>query len=159
MAKYRVYSNNSGYGDGSEKDYLKTVTLDPNMDIGRQLESIFNTEAYNLQVERVKPKKANYTKTKTMARKTYKKMSYKKTSKRKNSERGTAMSTKKYKIVMMKRSAKKPTKSGIKFTSASSTAVNKMITDFRKKCGCAIKWQLYTYRSSLKAYRLSKASR
>lgn len=50
-------------------------------------------------------------------------------------------------------------KSGIKFTSASGDAVNKMITAFRKKCGCAIKWQLYTYRSSLKAYRLSKASR
>jgi hypothetical protein len=92
-------------------------------------------------------------------KRTYKKMINKSSSKRKNTERGTAMSTKKYKIVMMKRSAKKPTKSGIKYTSASPTAVNKMITDFRKKCGCAIKWQLYTYRSSLRAYRLSKASR
>ena len=160
MAKYRVYSTNAGYGDGSKKDYLKTVSLIPNKDIDNQLESIFKTESHNLIAKRVKSKKANYSKTKTMAKKRiYKKMVNKASSKRTNSETGTAMSTKKYKLVMMKKSAMKPNKSGIKFTSASGTAVNKMITDFRKKCGCAIKWQLYTYRTSLKAYRLSKASR
>tara|TARA_B110001452_G_scaffold265660_1_gene270756 strand:- start:605 stop:1075 length:471 start_codon:yes stop_codon:yes gene_type:complete len=95
----------------------------------------------------------------TMAKtKTYKKMVKKTSSKRKNTQIGTAMSTKKYKLVMMKKSAKKPTKSGVIFTSASADSVNKMIIAFRKKCGCAIKWQVYTYRSTLNAYRLSEAS-
>lgn len=152
MKKYILH-----FKDGKNKYHVHTYkkSLNDAIDEGNEMAS----HSYHTFV------KANFLsekklKNKTMVNKrTYKKMVNKASSKRKNTQTGTAMSTKKYKLVMMKKSAKKPTKSGIKYTSASGDAVNKMIIAFRKKCGCAIKWQLYTYRKSLKAYRLSKASR
>lgn len=159
MAKYRVYSINSGYGDGSEIDYLRTVTLDDYGDHERQLESIFQTEAFNLRWEKVKPKKTKKTKkskkakTKTMARK---KRSYTKKytkSKSKNTQKGTARSTKKYKVVMMK-----PSKTRIKkMYTSKRTEISPKIISFAKSCGCRVMWQVYTYRPSMKAYRLVKS--
>tara|TARA_B100000768_G_C11284083_1_gene380732 strand:+ start:4986 stop:5444 length:459 start_codon:yes stop_codon:yes gene_type:complete len=152
MRKYLLH-----FRDGKNKYHEHTYqkSLKDAIDEGNEMSS--NSYHTFIKANFLSEKRSNK---KTMARKTtYKKMVNKASSKRKNTQTGTAMSTKKYKLVMMKKSANKPMKSGIKFTSASGDAVNKMITAFRKKCGCAIKWQLYTYRSSLKAYRLSKASR
>lgn len=152
MKKYILH-----FRDGNNKYHVHTYqkSLNDAIDEGNEMSS----HSYHtfIKANFLSEKRSNK---KNMAKKTkYKKMVNKASSKRKNTQTGTAMSTKKYKLVMMKKSAKKPTKAGIKFTSASGDAVNKMIVAFRKKCGCAIKWQLYTYRSSLKAYRLSKASR
>ena len=77
----------------------------------------------------------------------------KKYSKSMNTIKGTARSTKKYKVVMMK-----PSKTKIKkmFTSK-RTDISPKIVSFAKSCGCRVMWQVYTYRPSLKAYRLTKS--
>jgi len=125
-------------------DSIKEARLHFNLDWKQEkIISIKKNDAYN--------KNAKF-KNETMAKKKKYTKSKAKYTKAKNTQKGTARSTKKYKVVMMK-----PSKTKIKkmFTSK-RTEISPKIISFAKSCGCRVMWQVYTYRPSLKAYRLVK---
>jgi hypothetical protein len=138
--KYILY-----FKDGNHKYYFITYqkSLNDAIDEGNEMSShSYDTFIKAKYVSNEKPKY------KTMA----KKKRYTK-SKSKNTQRGTAKSTKKYKVVMMK-----PSKTKIKkMYTSKRTEISPKIISFAKSCGCRVMWQVYTYRPSLKAYRLVKS--